>query len=80
MTSTLRCQQCEGVIGRYEPMIELTAGQVRKTSIAAARDTDGPVGECYHDECFTQVARSRGWPAADRALWAGQLSPKARES
>jgi hypothetical protein len=66
MTGTLKCQYCQGVIGVYEPMIELTDDRVRETSRAALRDTGGPVGECYHDECFTQVAGSLGWPVVDR--------------
>ena len=65
MTRTLKCQHCRGVIRLYEPMIEVTDGQVRKTSRAAVRDTGGPVGECHHDECFTQLAGSPGWPVVD---------------
>jgi hypothetical protein len=51
-----RCRHCGDVIGVYEPMIVLDEGQARKTS-RAVEATPGPLGECYHNECFT---RARG--------------------
>jgi hypothetical protein len=40
MNGTLRCQDCEDVIGVYEPMIVLIDGQARSTSRAAEKDTE----------------------------------------
>jgi hypothetical protein len=36
-------------------MIMLAGGAARKTSRAAPRDGDEPVGECYHHACYAQV-------------------------
>jgi hypothetical protein len=55
MNSPLRCPPCGDVIGVYEPMIVLTDGQARITSRAAEPDDWEPVGECYHDACYTQT-------------------------
>jgi hypothetical protein len=52
MNSTLRCQDCEDVIGVYEPMIVLVHGQARSTSRAAEKDTGVLVGACYHHACY----------------------------
>jgi hypothetical protein len=58
MNGPLRCQQCNDVIGMYEPMIVLSGGQARKTSRATERNSatevvgEFPVGECYHRACY----------------------------
>lgn len=54
MHSRLRCRHCNDVIGVYEPMIVLKDGQAHETSRAVEQDT-GPIGECYHQECYAQV-------------------------
>lgn len=59
MNRTLRCHHCDDVIGVYEPMVVLTDGQARNTSRAAEQDDREPVGECYHQACYTQVGGER---------------------
>jgi hypothetical protein len=63
MSRTLRCHRCDDVIGVYEPMIVLTDGRARNTSRAAEQDDREPVGECYHDACYTQVHGERQVPS-----------------
>jgi hypothetical protein len=70
MTTTVRCQHCEGVIRVAEPMIMLADGQALKTSRAGERDTGGLAGECYHPACYSVVARSSGWSVSRRQRFA----------
>jgi hypothetical protein len=55
MNGTVRCQQCDDVIGVYEPMIVFNDKQARGTSRAAEQAVGGPVGECYHQACYLRI-------------------------
>jgi hypothetical protein len=55
MNRTVRCQQCDDVIGVYEPMIVFSDKQARGTSRAAEQAAGGPVGECYHQACYLRI-------------------------
>jgi hypothetical protein len=52
MDEKLRCVSCGDVIGTYEPLVTLCAGQTRRTSKAAEMDRCDSLGECYHRACF----------------------------
>jgi hypothetical protein len=55
MDEKLRCAHCSDVIGAYEPLVVLLDGMARDTSKIAETDDGGPLGECYHRACYTQV-------------------------
>jgi len=62
MDGPLTCHHCRDVIGVYEPMIVLTAGEACKTSRAAQRDAGAPTGECYHRACYALVHGEKSVP------------------
>ena len=71
MNRPLRCQQCNDVIGMFEPMIVLSGGQARMTSRAAEKDRaadggDPPMGECYHRFCYAQAYSQESVPELGR--------------
>lgn len=53
MKRTLRCRDCDDVIGVYEPMVVVTDGEARNTS-RAAEEHPGGLDECYHHACYLQ--------------------------
>jgi hypothetical protein len=55
MNRVLTCWHCQDVIGVYEPMIVLSAGQVRTTSRALEHDLDPAIDECYHHDCYASA-------------------------
>jgi hypothetical protein len=55
MNSTIRCRNCEDVIGVYEPMIVVSDGRVRDTSRATEPNVRGDASECYHRACYVHV-------------------------
>jgi hypothetical protein len=70
MSTTLRCEHCDDVIGVYEPMIVLEHGRTRDTSRAAEQvivsgltsESSGLTGECYHVACYEQAHGTRSTP------------------
>jgi hypothetical protein len=55
MNRTARCQQCDDVIGVYEPMIVFNDKRARGSSRAAEQAAGGPVGDCYHHLCRLRI-------------------------
>jgi hypothetical protein len=51
------CRWCSDVIGVYEPMVVLSPGESRETSLHNERPGE-PLGDCYHRACFDE-ARGR---------------------
>lgn len=54
MSNSRRCEYCHDVIGVYEPMVVLEAGELRSTSRTAEQD-DALEGDCYHAACSERV-------------------------
>jgi hypothetical protein len=48
----LRCAQCGDVIGVYEPLILVTNGSPRATSLASDPAVSRAPGEPYHRACY----------------------------
>ena len=57
----LCCRRCGEVIGVYEPLIAVSAGQSRETS-RAAENGNGPsiLAECYHADCYEPRTHASG--------------------
>jgi hypothetical protein len=53
---TLRCHHCGDVIGVYEPLIALVAGEPRRTVREAVLGGEVKAAECFHATCFTTTA------------------------
>jgi hypothetical protein len=51
---TIRCEQCEDVIGVYEPVILLLDGEARETSRAAEPSLVLETRERYHLACYLE--------------------------
>jgi hypothetical protein len=50
--ATLRCAECGGVIGVYEPLVHVFGGIAHKTSRAADPAlAHAEAGHCYHLDC-----------------------------
>ena len=58
----VECPICGDVIGVYEPMIVVTEAHARRTSRAAEPGLDEPLGDCYHDACYSVAHRGRPPP------------------
>ncbi len=54
-----RCADCGDVIGIYEPLIALTAGITRETSLAAESLREDRDTSCFHRKCYE--LHDRGW-------------------
>lgn len=56
MEEPLRCDFCGDVIGVYEPMVVVTAGRPRSTSLLIERsredDPPEPPVQMFHHSCF----------------------------
>jgi hypothetical protein len=52
MGDRLNCSYCSEVIGIYEPMITLSEGDVRETSLAVDPNGGVRANHCYHRACY----------------------------
>jgi hypothetical protein len=55
MNRTVSCQQCDDVIGAYEPMTVFNDKQARGTSRATEQAAGGLVGQCCHHVCYPRI-------------------------
>jgi len=53
-----RCQQCDEIIGVYEPLVMARDGVPHTTSIAAEPHLFPAVEVCYHGACYEHRASS----------------------
>ncbi|MGA2453441.1 MAG: hypothetical protein ABSG93_07975 [Solirubrobacteraceae bacterium] len=59
MSERLHCAHCGDVIGVYEPLVALTAGQARETSLAAEALPADNRADCYHRACYEAYRHTR---------------------
>ncbi|HTZ85339.1 MAG TPA: hypothetical protein VMB05_01610 [Solirubrobacteraceae bacterium] len=62
-----RCLHCRDVIGVYEPMVVLTEGEARATSLLNEQGS-GPAGDCYHAKCFKQAGMPSPQQSTSRTM------------
>lgn len=55
----MRCHQCGDVIGVYEPLVLLSDGDRRETSLAAEPDLTVGTSSIYHSACSLHAEEHR---------------------
>lgn len=60
LAHVLRCAQCGDVIGVYEPVILVSNGFPRATSLASDPAVSRARGEPYHRACYDNDTPSKG--------------------
>ncbi|MHB8234456.1 MAG: hypothetical protein ACYDHT_07370 [Solirubrobacteraceae bacterium] len=50
----MKCARCGDVIGVYEPLVLLSAGDARTTSAAAEPQVGEESGEHFHRSCYAR--------------------------
>jgi hypothetical protein len=56
MPEPMTCRHCDDVIGTYEPMVLVTDGCPRTTSVAAEPHISSEPGERFHRACYSEQA------------------------
>ena len=70
----MRCQQCGGRIGVYEPLVLVADGEVRESSAAAEPGVASHDGQRFHSDCWRATAIGQ-YPSTERI---DLLAPGAR--
>jgi hypothetical protein len=60
MTPRLTCDHCGDVLGVYEPVVVVTAGRARETSLAADPAIGTGVAARYHRDCYLEGVAEEG--------------------
>jgi hypothetical protein len=60
MTRKMTCDRCGEVIGVYEPIVTIVAGEAHETSRAAEHPALAMPGLRYHRDCYGLSLQSSG--------------------
>jgi hypothetical protein len=64
MDQPMKCGRCGDVIGVYEPLVLLAAGQARTSSAAAEPQIGDGAGELFHRACYAEPLPAADAPAS----------------